>query len=268
LLKGETGEAGVGLRTKTGGNIMQTEVIILPNGRDITLTTYILDSSDEMPNMLVRPAVLVCPGGGYRYCSDREAEPIAMAFLAQGYNAFVLRYSVGEGNAIFPKPLEDAEAALDIIHANADKWSINKNKIAVIGFSAGGHLAAALATMGRVRPNAAILGYPCILSTIGEVLAEPVPSLNEYVSAATPPVFIFASSTDTVVPIENSLAFASALNKASIRFEMHIFEKGYHGFSLATPVVCSTDGVRKANRFTSGWFKMCVDWLNDLFEIC
>jgi len=246
---------------------MKTEIFTLPNGTDITLTTYILDTSEEMPNMKIRPAVLVCPGGGYNYCSDREAEPIAMAFLAQGYNAFVLRYSIGKGNALFPKPLEDAEAALELIRANAEKWSIDKNKIAVIGFSAGGHLAAALAAMGRVRPNAAILGYACILSSMGKILAEPVPSLDEYVDAKTPPTYIFASSEDTVVPIENSLAFAAALDKAKVRFEMHIFEKGNHGFSLATAVVCSTKGSRETNRFATPWFEMCVNWLNNLFEI-
>ncbi len=158
---------------------MKTEVFTLPNGSDITLTTYILDTSEEMPNMKIRPAVLVCPGGGYSACSDREAEPVAMAFLAQGYNAFVLRYSVGKGKAAFPRPLEDAEAALELIRMNAGKWSVDKNKIAVIGFSAGGHLAAALAAMGRVRPNAVILGYPCILSSIGDVLVEPVPSITD-----------------------------------------------------------------------------------------
>lgn len=246
---------------------MKTELFTLPNGSDITLTTYILDTSDEMSNMKIRPAVLVCPGGGYKFCSAREAEPIAMAFLAQGYNAFVLRYSIGKGKAAFPRPLEDAEAALELIRTNAEKWSIDKDKIAVIGFSAGGHLAAALATMGRVRPNAVILGYACILSSMSEILAEPIPSLDEYVDAKTPPAFIFASSADTGVPIENSLAFAAALNKAKIRFEMHIFEKGNHGFSLATPVVCSTKASLEANRFTTGWFKMCVDWLNNLFEI-
>ena len=246
---------------------MQTEQFTLPNGSDITLTTYILDPSEEMPNMKIRPAVLVCPGGGYKFCSDREAEPIAMAFLAQGYNAFVLRYSIGEGKAKFPRPLEDAEAALELIRANAEKWSVVKVKIAVIGFSAGGHLAAALATMGRVRPNAVILGYACILSSMSEILAEPVPSLDEYVDAKTPPAFLFASSADTVVPIENSLAFAAALDKAKVRFEMHIFEKGYHGFSLANPVVCSTKGVREANRFATPWFGLCVAWLNNLFEI-
>ena len=246
---------------------MKTEVFTLPNGSDITLTTYILDTSEEMPNMKIRPAVLVCPGGGYNSCSDREAEPVAMAFLAQGYNAFVLRYSVGKGKAAFPRPLEDAEAALELIRMNAGKWSVDKNKIAVIGFSAGGHLAAALAAMGRVRPNAVILGYPCILSSIGDVLVEPVPSITDYVDAKTPPAFIFASSEDTCVPIENSLAFATALDKAKVPFEMHIFEKGNHGFSLATPVVCSNPASLEANRFAVVWFEMCIKWLNNLFAI-
>ncbi len=246
---------------------MKTEVFTLPNGSDITLTTYILDTSKEMPNMQIRPAVLICPGGGYKHCSAREAEPIAMAFLAQGYNAFVLRYSIGKGKAAFPRPLNDAEAALELIRLNAEKWAVDKAKIAVIGFSAGGHLAAALAAMGRVRPNAVILGYACILSSIGDVLAEPVPSVNEFVDKKTPPAFIFASSEDKTVPIEHSLAFATALDKAKVPFEMHIFEKGNHGFSLATPVVCSNSASLEANRFAVPWFEMCIKWLNNLFAI-
>ncbi len=246
---------------------MKTEIFTLPNGPDITLTTYILDTSDEMPNMKIRPAILVLPGGGYYFCSAREAEPIAMAFLAQGYNAFVLRYSLGKEKAKFPRPLEDAESALELIRGNAEKWGIDPEKVAVIGFSAGGHLAAALAAMGKVRPNAAILGYPCILSSIGDVLAEPVPSVNEFVDVKTPPAYIFSSCEDTSVPIENSLAFASALNKAGVPFELHIFEKGNHGFSLANAVVCATKESRTANKSAARWFPMCVDWLNRLFEV-
>lgn len=243
---------------------MTTEVITLPNGPDITLIAYILDSSQEMPNLVERPAVLVLPGGGYRFCSAREAEPIAMAFLAQGYNAFVLRYSVGEGNAAFPKPLEDAETALDMIYANAAKWKVDKTKVAVIGFSAGGHLAAALATTGRVRPAALILAYPCILSTVGKTLAETVPSVDD-IDTKTPPAFIFSSYEDATVPIENSLAFAAAMNRAGVPFELHIFEKGRHGFSLANHVVCADETARTQNRFAAAWPAMCFAWLNDRF---
>ncbi len=96
---------------------------------------------------------------------------------------------------------------------------------------------------------------------------EPVPSITDYVDAKTPPAFIFASSEDTCVPIENSLAFATALDKAKVPFEMHIFEKGNHGFSLATPVVCSNRTALEANRFAVVWFEMCIKWLNNLFAI-
>ncbi|NLP49026.1 MAG: alpha/beta hydrolase [Clostridiales bacterium] len=245
---------------------MKIEVFTLPNGEDITLTAYLLDSSDEMPNMKTRPAVLVLPGGAYHGCSDREAEPVAMAFLAQGYHAFVLRYSVGPGKAAFPRPLEDAEAALELIRNRADEWKIKKDKIAAIGFSAGGHLAAALATMGRVRPNALILGYPCILESTSSILAEPVPSLDEYVDGKTPPTFIFASSEDKAVPIENSLAFAIALDKEKVPFEIHVFQKGLHGFSIANQVVSKDEEYLHANRFVKPWLDLCFKWLNDLFD--
>ena len=115
-----------------------------------------------MPNYKTRPAILVIPGDAYMMCSDREAEPIALSFLAKGYAAFVLRYSVGKGAAKFPRPLNDAEEAMELIISNAAEWGVEPEHIAAIGFSAGGHLCAALGTMGRVRPAACVLGYPCI----------------------------------------------------------------------------------------------------------
>ncbi len=241
---------------------MKIQTVKLSGGEKVTLTAYILDSSKEMSNMLKKRAVLICPGGAYRFCSDREAEPVAMAFLAQGYNAFVLRYSLGKGASKFPRPLNDAEEALELIRKNADEWCIYEDKIAVIGFSAGGHLAAALSTMGRVRPNAAILGYPCILDTSSDVLAEPIPSLEKEVDDKTPPTFIFSASNDTSVPIENSLEYASALDRYKIPFEMHIFQNGGHGFSIATKVVFSNEDSLKANAYTKRWLKMCFDWLD------
>lgn len=242
---------------------MRTETIYLSEDKSVFLTTYILTPSREMQNFWNRPAVLVLPGGGYRSCSAREGEPVAMAFLAEGYNAFVLNYSVKEKSA-FPRPLEDAEKAYRRILENCDDWFVNPEKIAVCGFSAGGHLAAALSTMGKVRPKAMILGYPCILASIGDVLANPVPSLEKQVDEKTPPCFIFSTADDKTVPIENSLEFAVALNKKNIPFEMHIFSKGNHGLSLAKPHTASGRkemqdvDVRK-------WFPMCISWLNKMF---
>ncbi len=245
---------------------MKTQTITLSRGESVTLTTYILDGSPEMSNMLKKRGILICPGGAYKFCSDREAEPVAMAFLAQGYNAFILRYSVGKGAAKYPRPLEDAQEALELIRKNADEWCVYEDKIAVLGFSAGGHLAAALSTMGRIRPNAAVLGYPCILDSTSPILAEPVPSLEKMVDEKTPPTFIFAAANDKGVPVENSLEYASALDKHNIPFEIHIFGRGGHGFSLGTRVVFSNEKSLNENIYTKRWVKMCFDWLDSVFE--
>ena len=174
-----------------------------------------------MQNMKVKPAVLILPGGAYKFCSDREAEPIALAYIAKGFNAFILRYSLNE-KAAFPTPLDDAKKALSFIRSNADIFFTDPQKIAVIGFSAGGHLAAALSSMSEEKPNACILGYPCILDSTSPILAKPVESVDKYVTRQTPPSFIFAASNDGCVPIINSLKYAEALDKNNVSFEMHI----------------------------------------------
>ena len=244
---------------------MLTKVIPLTN-ENVTLTAYVLDSAPEMPYLNVRPAVLVCPGGGYRFLSDREAEPVAMAFLAMGFNAFVLRYSIKEASE-FPRPLNDAEEALEHIRAHADEYNTVPDKIAVCGFSAGGHLAAALATMGRVRPNAMILCYACLAEDIcsnDRVLAFKYPPLVDKVDDKTPPAFIFSTCGDGCVPIHSSVAMMDALDKAGISFESHIFSTGDHGLSLSN-CVTSKRGTAGDNPDCAKWVAMCQSWLYRLF---
>jgi acetyl esterase/lipase len=242
---------------------MNTMTLNLLSNPNVTLTAYLLDSSLEMPNTRIRPAVLICPGGGYRGCSDREAEPIALAFLAQGYQAFILRYSLNE-NAAFPKPLNDAEAALELIRSQAEKWGVDPTKIAACGFSAGGHLAAALGTMGRLRPNALVLAYPCILDSMSVILPFPIPSLEKMVDQQTPPTFIFSTFADELVPVENALQFAVALDKARIPFELHVFQDGVHGLALANPLTSS--GQEKfIDPNAAKWISLCTAWLDNLF---
>ncbi len=237
---------------------MQTFTLNLTNP-SVTLTTYLLDASPEMADWQIRPAVLVLPGGGYRGCSDREAEPIAMAFLAAGYHAFVLRYSLNE-NAKFPQPLEDAVEALEIIRSRSIEWKVDPGRIAACGFSAGGHLASALGTMGRIRPNALVLAYPCILDSMSEILPWPIPSLEKQVDMKTPPTFLFATAQDELVPVENSLEFAAALNRWKIPFEMHIFQEGEHGLALANPL--TANGQEKfIDARAAQWIDLCVSWL-------
>ena len=155
---------------------------------------------------------------------------------------------------------------LDFIRKNAEKFHTDPRKIAVIGFSAGGHLAAALSTMSEDKPDACILGYPCILDSTSPILAKPVESVDKYVTSKTPPTFIFAASNDGCVPIINSLKYAEALDKNGIGFEMHIFNDGDHGFSLGTDVVCSSQTGREACRPNSYWLERSAEWLKTIFS--
>lgn len=245
---------------------MKIEVINLTDDPNITLTAYIADNSPEMKKLDTRPAMLVLPGGGYRFCSDREAEPVALEYLAKGFNAFILRYSLNE-KAKFPTPLNDATAALKYIRKNAKKYNINPKMVAVIGFSAGGHLAAALSTMSDEKPDACVLGYPCIIDNLGHVLANPVPSLEKMITDKTPPTFIFAATDDQCVPIIHSLAYATSLDANKIPFEMHMFQKGGHGFSTGDKIVFEKDEWYNNAKETNYWVKRSVDWLREIFSV-
>jgi len=242
---------------------MKTFSLALTDDPGVTLTVYLQEPTDALPNARIRPAVMIFPGGGYTFCSDREAEPIALSFLAAGYQAFVLRYSVGD-NARFPQPLKDAETGLKSIRSHAGEWGVDADRIAVCGFSAGGHLAAALGTMGRVRPNALILAYPCILESMSETLPHPIPSVDRAVTSDTPPTFIFATAADIRVPVQNSLVFADALDQASVPFELHVFQNGVHGLSLATPVTSAGES-RFVDYDAAGWFNLALRWLEHHF---
>ena len=238
---------------------MKIEEINLKTNNNIVMTAYILDMEPGIKsNLTKRPAVLIFPGGSYHYTSNREAEPIAMSFLAEGFNAFILRYSVGK-NAQFSEALQDAEEALQLIREKADDWYVDQNKITVAGFSAGGHLAAALGTMGAIRPNALLLGYPCILDK--ESLAFRVPNVDEHVDAMTPPTFLFSTFEDDVVPIEHSLRFLKALDDKNIPFESHIFQYGPHGFSLGK-YHTSFGTENSIDSDFAQWLPMSLAWLH------
>ncbi|MEW4326522.1 alpha/beta hydrolase [Rossellomorea marisflavi] len=241
---------------------MNIQSIQLSSNPQSTLTAYSLDTTKRMKNISIRPAVLILPGGGYYYTSDREAEPVAMAYLSEGYHAFILRYSVGEDKG-FEDSFRDAEEALAYIRNHASESGVDPERIAVVGFSAGGHLAASLGTMGTNRPRALILGYPCILSTLEDVLAFPVPSLEEKVDGNTPPSFLFSTFEDQIVPVEHTVEFIRALTRAGVPFESHIFQHGVHGLSLGKPL--SSAGQRSmVDEDFSQWFQLSISWLHRL----
>ncbi|MCF0142506.1 MAG: alpha/beta hydrolase [Parasporobacterium sp.] len=240
------------------GKTMIKEVFELNKSRNVTLTSYRLALGGEFGNISKRPAVLVIPGGGYMMCSDREADPVAISFLQAGFNTFVLRYSVAE-HRTWPNPLEDYEQAMTMIREKSDEWGIFADKIAVIGFSAGGHLAACAATIAKNKPNAAILGYAVIH---GAELDPDIPDLAEHVDDNTCPCFMFGTRNDHLVSVHNALDFQKALANHDITFESHIYGYGPHGFSTAAADLGDMSSLCSR---ASSWVKDSVGWLFDIF---
>ncbi|MBO7218158.1 MAG: alpha/beta hydrolase [Clostridia bacterium] len=265
------------------------KIYLSETNENITLDCYLYTPSESLPSLKTRPAVVVCPGGGYNICSDREADPIAMCYLAAGYHVFLLRYSI-ENEAVYPNSLVDLCHAMKIIRDHADEWGVKKDEIAVCGFSAGGHLAASLGvhfteeriqaasgcSVEEIRPNALILGYPVISTSwmensgslnriIGDGDYEQTYrdlNLHTCVNEATPPSFLAHTFRDRVVPVTDSLKFAVALDEKKIPFELHIFPNGGHGMSLANHL---TPGGGDDASFAE-WMGLSIRWLDRLFR--
>ena len=233
-------------------------------GEYAEMTGYIHEPNPEMDNIHAYPAVLVLPGGGFRFCSEREGEPVAMAYFAEGYQAFVLDYTTinKKPEAVMSDPMQDVQESLKWIRCNKEQYFVAEKQLALVGFSGGGHLASAVATHGPERPDALILGYPGIIHS--DLRALDCPDIIESVNEKTPPTFIFSTRNDFVTPPKHPLAFAKALDEAGIGFELHIFREGNHGLSLAKPLTSGgyTNQVEPA---VAQWFRMSVDWLKAEF---
>ena len=245
------------------------------------LNVFVRTPSKEI-NRKLRPAILVLPGGGYKFISDREGEPVALAFVAKGFSSFVLSYSI---DTAYPVPLNEAFMAVAYIRENAEKYCVNRDKIAAIGFSAGGHLAGLLATAtveeikfsqidSSVRPNAVILSYPVV--TMGEYAHEGSRSVitgnektlydklsvEKRVAKDSVPVFIWHTMADNCVPLENSLMLANAYKSAGVPFSLMIFEKGRHGLSLCTEETDDRNECDLEISHVGKWFSLALDWLS------
>ncbi len=217
---------------------MKTEKIIINEAKNVILTAYLQAAGGEFSNINKRPAVLILPGGGYQMCSDREADPVAFMFLKAGFQALILRYSVGE-HSKWPDPLKDYDEAMKLIRQKSDEWHIFPDKIAVAGFSAGGHLAACAAAVSENRPDALILGYPVIDEKTVHIYAKTAPDAADLVSSKFCPCFVFATRNDSAVPVSNTLKLVNALEKNGISFECHVYGFGPHGVSTADSSVIS-----------------------------
>lgn len=266
------------------------------------LITYIQDHYEEI-NIDKRPLVLICPGGAYAYTSVREGEALAMQFLAMGYHAAVLKYSCAP--ARYPVALTELATAIALIRQHALEWHVDPEAVIVLGCSAGGHLAASLGVLwkedfpakavsiGRenrslLRPDGMILCYPVITSgefahrgsfenLLGETEGEKERlkdkdsllcklSLENRVTSETPPTFIWHTFTDGSVPVENSLLFVSALRRAGVPTEFHMYPEGGHGLGLANRLTETRDG-RAIQEECTSWIPLVHTWLESRYVV-
>lgn len=255
------------------------EVLQLPHGR---LTHYGKAAGID------KPALVICPGGGYEFCSIREGAPVARAFARDRIESFVLEYDCAPA-PLGTMPVRTAAAAVAWVRENAARFGIDENRIAIGGFSAGGHLAGTLATVWHRaewfeqgtdlqahRPNAAVLCYPVV--SAGEYAhrgsfvqlvgadrdKQRAFSLEKLVDGNTPPVFLWHTLDDSEVPVENTLLMERALRKAGVPHEVHLFPHGVHGLSLADFETYEPTRGRLPDRHVNRWQALCADWLKYL----
>ena len=259
------------------------------NGCNAYIDSYIPSAFKNVESALATkkyPCVLVCPGGAYSSTTDREAECVAMHFVAEGYRTIVVHYSCAP--YCFPQHLREMAGVMELVHKNADEWNIDISKTAVIGFSAGAHLAAQYSNrydcnevrqvFSKSKPvQAAILSYPVITDdpqyinpgSFHNYLGYTPTNRNEkgcsnecMVSEKTPPTFIWHTAEDKGVLVQNSLLYAKALADHKVSFEMHIYPFGKHGLSTVDGVTHAVEpetNVARAHQWicdVKTWLKM------------
>jgi len=261
------------------------------NGADPVLEIYLPYNMTEMNRQnQKRPCMVVCPGGGYGMCSQRESEPVALHFLPEGFNVFIITYSVVPHR--FPAQLREVAAVMELIYKNAEEWNCDTEKVAIIGFSAGGHLAAHYSTMYNCKEvrevfpesksvNASVLSYPVITAdpevahkgSFSNLLGHYPETKEELeyfscdcqVDENTPPAFIWHTAEDNCVPVQNSLRYATALANHKIPVELHIYPFGEHGLST-----CDAETVNNPTEIenhNSVWLDSVKKWLKLIFKI-
>lgn len=260
-----------------------------PVYQDVYLEVYAADRVGDYTSK----ALLVIPGGGYScVCADREGEPIALAFLSHGFNAFVLHYSAN-GQKYFPGQLIEASLAVKHIKDHCEEYNIDPEKVFAVGFSAGGHLAASLGTLWHMReiydaidmpygynkPAGTMLIYPVIsgvaeFSHVGSFrnlvgVDEPSEELNRMcsieknVDERTVPAYILHTSNDQVVDVRHSLLLAAAFREAGKQFEMHIYPDAPHGVALGNKITKCWDE-KFDNPCIAKWIENASAWADSI----
>ena len=252
------------------------------------LKCLIKDQSNTYGQKYKYPAMLVLPGGGYAYCSPREADPIAIRYSVYGFQTFILDYTQASIEN-YPTQFLEAAMAMIYIRENTDMYSIGKDMVCAVGFSAGGHLCGCLATLfddpiaqkifskraNLIRPDAVVLSYPVITSGAKahsgsfDNLCGNDQNLREYLSLEkrvknnSSPAFLWHTFEDGAVPVFNSLAYALSCENNNVPFSLHIYEKGGHGLATAELDTNPQAVLNKTSMSANKWLKLSVKWLKD-----
>lgn len=268
--------------------LKETYPFLAEDGKNPAVDMYLPYNLAEMNRQdEKRPSMVILPGGAYAYCSEREAEPIALKFLDMGFNVFVLYYSTAPHR--YPSQLIEVAALFDYINKNAVELNCDAGKVGVVGFSAGGHLAAHYSNLwnsetvkerfGAVyKPAASVLCYPVIstrnahkgsFQNLAGFFPEKEDDVNLFsceklVGNQTPPTFLFHTAPDGAVPVQNSLYYAEALAENKVPFELHIYPFGEHGISTADSLTLNEPN--KNTLYTSDWVIKMKRWLNTVFD--
>lgn len=248
-----------------------------------TLQLYLIEENDKP-----RPIVVIAPGGGYlNVCIKEDGEKTALQYNAAGFHAAVLNYCVKPH--CFPEPQIDFALSIKLLRDNAEELGIEKNMIAVCGFSAGGHLCASLSTLWNnnnlfvlseiqseiYKPNASILFSAILTAKIphckeflaahagGDPEKLKLVSCDEQVNEKTPPAFLYNTFEDQLTDVKNVLYYAESLKKYNVPFELHVFPKGNHGESWCDNVIWS----KPAGSRDYGYLKLSIDWIKELFGL-
>lgn len=255
---------------------MEYNEFILSDGA--VLKSYIReDLSEKCNSYKERPAIIVFPGGGYKYLSPRESEPIVLEFLSRGYNLFLLEYAVTKEEIMKREPEKEAAEAVAFIRENKERFRIKEDNIVLLGFSAGGHVALSLGAhwerYGIVsKPNALVLSYPVVTMgawchegskdnlTRGEKERVEYFSLENQITPSIPPTFVWHTAEDKSVPPMNTIMLLESLESVGATYEYHIFSKGKHGLSTCRKEVGSEE--KRAEK----WMDLSDSWLSDLFS--
>lgn len=268
-----------------GVKILQKQELAYQDTK-FNLDTYWVDPIADFGAPTKRPLAIICPGGAFKFLTDREAQPIAFKFNALGMHALVLDYQlVDDDKAVYPLALQELATTLNWLKTQDDEHHIDLSRVVLVGFSAGSHVVANFNSIMldeeqrtkvfsdelSVRPAANILCYPVVDMTIGWPKDEDwamkiAPDIyywqaQEHLTEHGKPTFIWQTVTDATVPVMNSILYAQKMDMLHIPYEMHLFGSGAHGLSLGNYITQNPGNEDNLNEFDTKWWELCVNWL-------